>query len=68
MILHFIPGQSHNGAAHRKNIDTPPLRGSCLGQPMFPVGNVLLLKGLQGRCFRAESMSFRPETAGLDTI
>ena len=30
MINPEILWQSHNGAAHRKNIDTPPLVGSCL--------------------------------------
>ncbi len=29
LILHFIPGQRHCGAAHRKNVDTPSLGGSC---------------------------------------
>jgi len=29
MILHANPWQDHNGASHRKNIDTPPLTGSC---------------------------------------
>lgn len=23
--------QNHNGAAHRKNLDTPPLTGCCVG-------------------------------------
>jgi hypothetical protein len=27
MILHFIPEQTHNGAARRKNVDTPSLEG-----------------------------------------
>jgi len=30
MILHLLPGQGHNGAAHRKKIDTSPLEGWCL--------------------------------------
>ena len=29
MIPHQNLWQSHNGASHRKNIDTPPLVGSC---------------------------------------
>jgi hypothetical protein len=29
MILHANPWQDHNGASHRKNLDTPPLTGSC---------------------------------------
>ena len=29
MILHQNPWQDHNGATHRRNFDTPPLRGSC---------------------------------------
>ena len=39
LILHFIPGQSHCGAAHRKNVDTPPLRGSCRAPKWFHCGN-----------------------------
>jgi hypothetical protein len=31
MILHLIPGQNHYGASHRKNVDTPPLTGCCVG-------------------------------------
>ena len=31
MILHSISWWSKNGASHRKNCDTPPLIGSCLG-------------------------------------
>ena len=31
MILHPNPWQDHNGASHRKNLDTPPLTGSCSG-------------------------------------
>jgi len=31
MILKSNPWQSHNGASHRKNIDTPPLTGCCVG-------------------------------------
>jgi len=31
MILHSISWQRQNGASHRKNVDTPPLIGSCLG-------------------------------------
>jgi hypothetical protein len=31
MILRPIPGQGHYGAARRKNIDTPPLTGCCVG-------------------------------------
>jgi hypothetical protein len=29
MILHSNPWQDHNGASHRKNLDTPPLKGWC---------------------------------------
>jgi hypothetical protein len=29
MILHSIPPRNHNGASHRKNIDTPSLTGCC---------------------------------------
>jgi hypothetical protein len=29
MILQRSPCQDHNGASHRKNLDTPPLTGSC---------------------------------------
>ena len=29
VILHSISCRSKNGASHRKNFDTPPLRGSC---------------------------------------
>lgn len=28
MIPHLHPRQGHNGASHRKNIDTPPLVGN----------------------------------------
>jgi hypothetical protein len=35
MILHRNPWQDHNGASHRKKIDTPPLTWSCL----VPCGN-----------------------------
>jgi hypothetical protein len=31
MICLQIRGQRHNGAAHRKNVDTPPLTGCCVG-------------------------------------
>jgi hypothetical protein len=31
MIPHLYQWQDHNGAAHRKNIDTPPLTGCCVG-------------------------------------
>jgi hypothetical protein len=31
VILHSISCRSKNGALHRKNFDTPPLIGSCLG-------------------------------------
>ena len=31
MILHVNPWRDGNGAAHRKHVDTPPLRGSCSG-------------------------------------
>ena len=31
MIPHQNLWQSHNGAAHRKNLDTPPLTGYCVG-------------------------------------
>ena len=31
MILHSNPWQDHNGASHRKNVDTPPLVGCCQG-------------------------------------
>ena len=36
LILHFIPEQSHCGASHRKNVDTPSLGGSCLRPKRFP--------------------------------
>ncbi len=29
MILHRNPWQYRHGAAHRKNVDTPPLTGAC---------------------------------------
>jgi hypothetical protein len=29
MTPHSNPWQDHNGASHRKNLDTPPLKGSC---------------------------------------
>ena len=31
MIRTSISCRSKNGASHRKNLDTPPLIGSCLG-------------------------------------
>jgi hypothetical protein len=31
MIPHLNQWQNHNGAAHRKNLDTPPLTGCCVG-------------------------------------
>ena len=31
MILRRNPWRDHNGASHRKNIDTPPLTGCCVG-------------------------------------
>jgi hypothetical protein len=31
MIPHQYQWQNHNGAAHRKNLDTPPLTGCCVG-------------------------------------
>jgi hypothetical protein len=42
MILHSILWQCRNGASHRKNVDTPPLRGCCRaprGAPERPVQN-----------------------------
>lgn len=35
MILHANPWQDHNGASHRKNIDTPSLGGSCKAAKWF---------------------------------
>jgi hypothetical protein len=29
MILQSNPWQDHNGASHRRNLDTPSLAGSC---------------------------------------
>ena len=29
MILHPNPWEGHNGASHRRNVDTPSLIGSC---------------------------------------
>ena len=31
MIPHQDRWQNHNGASHRKNVDTPPLTGCCVG-------------------------------------
>ena len=31
VIRHSIPGWSDDGAAHRVNCDTPPLKGCCQG-------------------------------------
>jgi hypothetical protein len=31
MIPYQITWQGHNGASHRKNVDTPPLTGCCVG-------------------------------------
>jgi hypothetical protein len=31
MILHVNPRQDHDGASHRKKVDTPPLPGCCVG-------------------------------------
>lgn len=31
MSLNQNPWLDHNGASHRKNLDTPPLTGCCLG-------------------------------------
>ena len=31
MILHQNPWQGHDGAPHRNNFDTPPLKGCCIG-------------------------------------
>jgi hypothetical protein len=31
MIPHQYQWQNHNGASHRKNLDTPPLTGCCVG-------------------------------------
>jgi hypothetical protein len=31
MISRQYQWQNHNGAAHRKNVDTPPLTGCCVG-------------------------------------
>jgi hypothetical protein len=42
MILHSILWQCRNGASHRENFDTPPLRGCCKalrGAPERPVQN-----------------------------
>jgi hypothetical protein len=42
MICQLIPCWCKNGASHRKNFDTPPLRGCCKalwGAPERPVQN-----------------------------
>jgi hypothetical protein len=39
MILHANPGQDHNGASHRKNLDTPSLAGSCWSALRHPKRN-----------------------------
>lgn len=31
MIPHLHMWLGHNGASHRKNVDTPPLTGCCVG-------------------------------------
>jgi hypothetical protein len=45
MIPHQNQWQNHNGAAHRKNVDTPPLTGCCVGTKVTysePAGNTAL--------------------------
>ena len=41
MILHLQGWQSHYGATHRKNLDTPPLKGWCVERGKVPVGTLL---------------------------
>ena len=40
------PWQNHNGAAHRKKIDTPSLGGSCSQALAFTVVNLFAERGL----------------------
>jgi hypothetical protein len=44
MILHPIRCQGHNGATHRKNIDTPSLVGN---YPVAPATQELLVDGVE---------------------
>jgi len=59
LILHFILGQKCCGAAHRRNVDTPSLGGSCKAAVSFLGANLddadnleatRLLNGNSGSC------------------
>jgi hypothetical protein len=39
MNLHTDPWKDHNGASHRKNLDTPSLAGSCWSALRHPRQN-----------------------------
>jgi hypothetical protein len=47
MIQRLQGWQSHYGATHRKNFDTPPLKGWCVELLQFTVVNMKWLHGLR---------------------
>ena len=66
MILHLNPWQSHYGAAHRKNIDTPSL----VGMRLEPIGSSGKHHRKQAACREARFGRFHWEQrqAGLRRI
>ena len=60
MILHSNPWQSHNGASHRKNLDTPPLSRVLPRNFCSLTGNLLDRRRLHKR-------GSLLETAGIDS-
>ena len=56
VIGHSIPGWSDDGASHRVNCDTPPLKGYCQGT-LFLIANVVKLQMLTKFTFLARNQS-----------
>jgi hypothetical protein len=63
MILHFIPGQRHYGAAHRKNVDTPSLGGSCKVAKWFHTETCRKRTVYEGRRFQLQPWRLQLEPA-----
>ena len=66
MILHSNPWQDHNGASHRKNVDTPSLAGSCRSALRHPRRNaenkrLTTAKALQSALRRSTALCFFEE-------
>ena len=69
MIVHSISWWCKNGASHRKNFDTPPLKGSC-GESARIHGNGPATSITYGRDgfirIHVDSYEFTPKGGGQD--